>query len=257
MACPSFLEELTKALLESADVSAQIRVIPPPPLAVPATLHASLMTRLDRLGSAVKEVAQMGAAIGREFSYDPLAAVARRTEAELREALGRLVDARLVFQRGAPPHATFLFKHALVQDAANSTLLRSTRQRLHASIAEALVSKFPETTENQPELLAQHYAEAGLVESSVVFWDKAGRRSAARSAMAEAAAQFQKSLVQLEILQETPDRHQQELEIRTSLCAVLQAAKGYASSENRPSLRPCARVMGAAGFSLGVPSCSL
>ena len=145
---PLFVEEMTKAVLEARasgddDGSTTATVVPATALAVPATLHASLMSRLDPLGSAAKEIAQMGAAIGREFSYDLLAAVARRTEAELREALGRLVDAGLVFRRGVPPQATFLFKHALVQDAANSTLLRSVRQRLHASIAETLMTKFP------------------------------------------------------------------------------------------------------------------
>jgi len=144
---PLFVEEMTKVLEARASGdnhgSTTATVVPATALAVPATLHASLMSRLDPLGSAAKEIAQMGAAIGREFSYDLLAAVARRTEAELREALGRLVDAGLVFRRGVPPQATFLFKHALVQDAANSTLLRSVRQRLHASIAETLMTKFP------------------------------------------------------------------------------------------------------------------
>ena len=136
-----------------------------------------------------------------------------------------------MFRRGVPPQATFLFKHALVQDAANSTLLRSVRQRLHASIAETLLTKFPETAENQPELLAQRYAEAGLVEKSVTYWAKAGHRSAARSAVAEAAAQFQKGLDQLALLPDKPERHRQELEFRSALGSVLMVVKGYAAPE--------------------------
>ena len=234
---PLFLEELTKALLESGNAGAQIRAIPlasltaPATLTVPATLHASLMARLDRLGSAAKEIAQIGAAIGREFSYDLLAAVARRTEAGLREALGRLVDAGLVFQRGVLPQSTFLFKHALVQEAAHSTLLRGSRRQLHAYIAEALETHFPELMESQPEVLARHYEEAGLVEKSIVSWGRAGQGSVARSAMAEAAAQFQKALNQLRLLPDTPERQRRELELLSSLGAVMRAAKGQGAPE--------------------------
>ena len=228
---PLFLEELTKALLETDDAGARIRAVPPASAAVPATLHASLMARLDRLGSAAKEIAQIGAAIGREFSYDLLTAVAQQTEAGLREALGRLVDAGLVFQRGVLPECTFLFKHALVQDAAISTLLRRRRRELHARIAEALETHFPELSDSQPEVFAQHYAEAGLVEKSVAWWEKAGRRSTAHSAMVEAAAQFQKALDQLALLADGSQRQRRELELLSSLCAVLQAVKGYASPE--------------------------
>jgi hypothetical protein len=225
---PLFLEELTKALLESVSAGAQI---PSASLAVPATLHASLMARLDRLGSAAKEIAQIGAAIGREFTYELLAAVAQRTEAELRGALGRLVDAGLVFQRGIPPEATFLFKHALVQDAANSALLRKSRLELHARIAEAIETHSTELIESQPELLAQHYAAAALVEKSVAFWSKAGRRSAARSAMAEAASQYQKGLEQLALLPDTPERQRHELELRSGLGTVLMTVKGFGAPE--------------------------
>ena len=140
----------------------------------------------------------------------------------------RLVDAGLVFQRGAPPAAEYLFKHALVQDAAYGTLLRGPRQQLHARIAGALEAHFPELMESQPELFAQHYAEAGLVEKSVACWGKAGHRSAARSAMAEAAAQLQKGLDQLELLPDELERQRQELEIRSALGAVFQALKGLA-----------------------------
>jgi predicted ATPase len=194
-------------------------------------LHASLLARLDRLGPTAKEIAQIGAAIGREFSYELLAAVARRGEAELQDALRRLVDAGLVFQRGVPPDAVFLFKHALVQDAAYSTLLRGLRRGLHGQIAQALETDPTETAENQPELLAQHYAEAGLVKKSVEYWSKAGRRSAARSAIMEAAAQFQKGLDQLALLPDDLERQHRELEFWSALGAILFALKGFAAPE--------------------------
>src|SRR5207237_9383182 len=146
-----------------------------PPFAIPTTLQDSLMARLDRLAS-VRHVAQTGAAIGREFPYALLRAVSRLAEDELEAALGRLVASELVFQRGTPPEAVYSFKHALVQDAVHGSLLRSARQQLHAQIAEALETHFPEEMENQPELFAQHYSEAGLIERAVAYWGKAGRR---------------------------------------------------------------------------------
>ena len=206
-----------------------------PPFAIPTSLHDSLMARLDRLAS-VRLVAQIGAAIGREFSYALLRAVSRLPEDELQAALARLVASELVFQRGTPPDAVYSFKHALVQDAAHGSLLRSTRQQLHAQIAEALEAHSPELMDSQPELFAQHYAEAGLVEKSVAYWGKAGHRSAARSAMAEAAAQFQKGLEQLALLPDTPERRRYELEIRSSLGAVLLVVKGYAAHETGHAL---------------------
>jgi len=217
---PLFIEELTKSVLESGVPAVQI----------PTTLHDSLMARLDRL-SSVRRVAQIGAAIGREFPYPLVRAVSSVPENELRSALGRLVASELVFQRGTPPEAVYSFKHALVQDAAHSSLLRSTRQQLHAQIAEELEAHSPEITENQPELLAQHYTEAGLVEKSANYWGKAGRRSAARSAMAEAAVQFRKGLEQLMLLPDNSERRLQELEFSSALGAVLQAVKGYAAPE--------------------------
>ena len=155
---PLFVEEMTKAVLEAegeGEARRTAAAVPSPALAVPASLHASLMARLDRLGPA-KELAQIGAAIGREFRHALLAAVARKPEAELGSALDRLIAAGLLFRQGAPPHATYLFKHALVQDAAYGTLLREPRRALHARIAEALESQFAEIAENQPELLARH-----------------------------------------------------------------------------------------------------
>lgn len=188
------------------------------------------MARLDRL-APVKEVAQIGAAIGREFSYELLAAVACRSDAELRSALDQLTEAGLVLRRGTPPHATFMFKHALVQDAAHSSLLRRKRQELHVRIGEALEEQFAETTETQPEILAHHYTEAGEIHKSVVYWSKAGRRAMARSAMVEAAAQLQKGLDQLALLPEDGDRHRQELELTSILGTVMQAVKGTGAPE--------------------------
>jgi len=227
---PLFLEELTKAVLESANPGAQITATPPRSLAVPATLHASLMARLDRLGLAAKEVAQVGAAIGREFAYDVLAVTARRSDAELQAAVARLVDAGLVFQRGQPPQATFVFKHALVRDAAHSTLLRGAQQRLHAWIADALETHSPEMTDSQPELFAQHYAEAGLNEKAVDYWVRAGKRSVSRSAMREAETQFEKALARVLLLPETHERALKELELQSSLGSVRLAISGFTAS---------------------------
>jgi class 3 adenylate cyclase/tetratricopeptide (TPR) repeat protein len=231
---PLFIEELTRSVLESgllreeADRYVLDRALPP--FAIPATLHDSLLARLDRLAS-VRRVAQIGAAIGRQFSYELLRAVCRLPDNDLQAALARLVTSELVFQRGTPPDAVYAFKHALVQDAAHGSLLRATRQQLHAQIAEALETHFPEILESQPERLGQHYAEAGLVEKSVVYWGKAGHSSAARSALVEAAAQFHKGLDQLALLPDTPQRRRQELELRSGLGSALIVVKGFAASE--------------------------
>ena len=167
-----------------------------------------------------------------------------------------------MFQRGAPPDAVYTFKHALVQDAAHGSLLRGSRQQLHAQIADALETHFPELMDSQPELFAQHYAEAGLVEKSVAYWGQAGRRSAARSAMAEAAAQLQKGLDQLALLPETPERQHQELEFWSALGAALRFVKGQATPEMGHALCPRTRAVGAARvlprssftFPMGSPS---
>ena len=231
---PLFVEELTKSVLESGllreEADRYVLDSALQPFAIPTSLHDSLMARLDRLAS-VRQVAQIGAAIGREFSYALLRIVSRLSESELETALARLVASELVFQRGAPPDAVYIFKHALVQDAAHGSLLRSSRQQLHARICDALETNFPELMDSQPELLAQHCAEAGLVDKSVAYWGKAGRRSAARSAMAEAAAQLFKGLDQLALLPDAPERQRQELEFWTALGAVLFAVKGQAAPE--------------------------
>jgi class 3 adenylate cyclase/predicted ATPase len=240
---PLFVEELTKSVLESGllreETDRYVLAGALPPFAIPTTLHASLLARLDRLTS-VRLVAQIGSAIGREFSYSLLRAVSRLPENELQTALARLIASELVFQRGAPPEAVYTFKHSLVQDAAHGSLLRSSRQQLHAQIAEALEAHSPEIMDTQPELFAQHYVEARLVEKSVACWGKAGRRSAARSAMAEAAAQFQKGLDQLALLPDTPERQKQELEFYSALGAALGIVKGYAALETGKAYA-CAR----------------
>src|SRR5439155_4244085 len=177
---PLFIEELTKTVLESGllrEADGHFELTGPlPSFAIPSTLHASLLARLDRL-AAVKDVAQIGAVIGREFSYPLIAAAAALSEKTLNAALTQLVDAELIFQRGIPPDATYQFKHALVQDASYASLVRSRRQQLHGQIARALEERFPETVTTQPEVLAHHFTEGGLVESGIDYWLKAGRRA--------------------------------------------------------------------------------
>jgi class 3 adenylate cyclase/predicted ATPase len=215
---PLFVEEMTKAVLEAGSEEEAQRTaatVPSKALAVPATLHASLMARLDRLGAA-REVAQIGAAIGRQFSHALLGAVVSRPEADLGSALDRLIAAGLLFRQGAPPHATYLFKHALVQDAAYGTLLREPRRTLHARIAETLESQFAEIVESQPELLARHYTEAGLIEKAVSFWGTAGQRSLARSALLEGAEQLKRALNQITTLPTTPDLRREEIKLHVA-----------------------------------------
>jgi predicted ATPase len=207
-------------------------VVPSPALAVPASLHAPLMARLDRLGPA-KEVAQVGAAIGREFSHMLLATVVRKPEAELNSALDRLIAAGLLFRQGAPPHATYLFKHALVQDAAYGTLLREPRRALHARIAEALESQFTDITESQPELLARHCTEAGQIEKAVGLWGKAGQRSQQRSALIEAVEQFKRALDQIATLPSTPALRRMQIDLQVALISPLVHVKGWAAPESK------------------------
>jgi predicted ATPase len=201
-------------------------------VAVPSSLHASLMARLDRLGSA-KQVAQIGGVIGREFPHALIAVVARKGEPELRSALDRLIDAGLLFRQGVPPHATYLFKHGLVQDAAYGTLLREPRRSLHARIAEALESQFPEIAESQPELLARHYTEAGLIEKAAGLWGKAGQRSLERSALVEAAEQFARALTQIEALPGTPALRREQIKLQVALITPLMYVKGPTAPETK------------------------
>ena len=232
---PLFAEELTKAVLEAeAQAGGGKTALANAPLAalsVPASLHTSLMARLDRLGTAAKETAQIGAVIGREFLHPLLVEVSEKSEADLGSALAKLMEAGLVFRRGTPPSATYLFKHALVRDAAYGSLLRPQRQLLHNRVVSVIEGQFPEVVVAQPELLAQHCAEAGLVERAIGYWLKAGQQAMARSAMVEAIAQLTKGL---ELVSRLPvDRHsrQFELDLRTTLGTALTAAKGYAASE--------------------------
>jgi class 3 adenylate cyclase/DNA-binding transcriptional ArsR family regulator len=239
---PLFVEELTKAVLEAGpQAPAALSAMPHPALSVPATLHASLMARLDWLGLVAREVAQAGAAIGREFSYELLASVIDLPEPQLREALDRLTNAGLVFARGLPPEAGYLFKHALVQDAAYGSLLRSRRQDLHRRIAARLEERFPEIVAAQPALLAQHCQEADLADQAVSYWLKAGQQALARSAMTEAVAQLHRGL---DVLAGLPDglwHQQQELELQTALVSALTATAGWSGGGSGRDPRSGAR----------------
>jgi predicted ATPase len=226
---------MTKAVLEAGSEEAAQRTaatVPSAALAVPASLHASLMARLDRLGPA-KEVAQIGAAIGREFSHSLLAAVVRKPETDINSALDRLVAAGLLFRQGVAPRASYLFKHALVQDAAYGTLLREPRRTLHARIAETLENQFAEIAENQPELLARHCTEAGLTEKAAGLWGKAGQRSLQRSARIEAAEQLTRALGQIATLPGTPGLRREEINLQVALITPLIHVKGYAAPETK------------------------
>ncbi len=251
---PLFVEEMTKAVLEAEGDSEARRAaaaVPSPALAVPASLHASLMARLDRLGPA-KELAQIGAAIGREFSHALLAAVVRKPETELGSALDRLIQSGLLFRHGVPPHATYLFKHALVQDAAYGTLLREPRRALHARIAETIESQFAEIAENQPELLARHCTEAGLIEKAVGLWGKAGRQSVERSALVEAVEQFTRALVQIATLPGTPALRREQIKLQVALINPLFHVKGYAAPETKAAVQQ-ARLLIEQAEALGEP----
>ncbi len=203
---------------------------PLPPLAIPATLHDALMARLDRL-APVREVAQVAATLGREFSYELLQGVSPLDETSLQQALAKLVEAELVYQRGVPPQARYIFKHALIQDAAYQSLLKSKRQQYHNLIAQVLEGQFPETRETQPELLAHHYTEAGLSAQAIPYWQRAGQRAVQRSANVEAITHLTKGLELLKTLPDTPERTQQELSLQTTVGPAWMAIKGYAAPE--------------------------
>ncbi len=217
---PLFVEELTKTVLESGLLQEREDRYelsgPLPPLAIPATLHDALMARLDRL-AAVKVVAQLGAAIGRTFTYDLMQAVAQLDAATLQGALALLVETEVVAQRGLPPQATYTFKHALVQDAAYQSLLRSTRQQYHQQIAQVLEARFPDIHETQPELLAHHYTEAGLSAQAIPYWQRAGQRAMERSGYRVAVACFEQALVALRHLPERRDTLEQAIDLRLAM----------------------------------------
>jgi class 3 adenylate cyclase len=230
---PLFVEEMTKAVLEAeseGDARRTAAGVPSPALAVPASLHASLMARLDRLGAA-KEVAQIGAVIGREFSHVLLASVAGDTEADLKAALDQLIQAGLLFRQGMPPHATYVFKHALVQDAAYGTLLREPRRALHVRIAEALESQFAEVAENQPELLAHHYSRAGKFEKACQFWLLVADRSVKRLAFVESVNALNFALRDAERIADPAARASLKLDAQLRLGRSLVFQKGPQSNE--------------------------
>jgi class 3 adenylate cyclase len=224
---PLFIEEMTKAVLEAESEEEARRTttaIPPSRIEIPATLHASLMARLDRLGPS-KELAQIGATIGREFSHRLLAALVPKSETELRSALDRLIATGLLLRRGVPPDATYFFKHALVQDAAYSTLLREPRRVLHARIAEAFETRFVEIVENQPEVLARHYTEAGLIEKAMLLRGEAGQRSLERSALIEAAEQLKRALAQIAEMPSNANLRRERIRLQVALITPWSMSK--------------------------------
>jgi TOMM system kinase/cyclase fusion protein len=231
---PLFVEELTKMVLESGLLQEREEryelTEPLPPLAIPATLHDSLMARLDRLAT-VKGLAQLAATLGREFSYELLQAVSSWDEETVQQGLHQLVEAEFLYQRGVPPHATYVFKHALIQEAAYQSLLRSTRQQYHQRIAQAVVELFSEVAETQPELLAHHYTEAGLIPQAIPYWQRAGERALQRSAHVEAIAHLTRGLEILNTLPDTAERTQHELALQTTLGPALLSLKGWAAPE--------------------------
>jgi len=231
---PLFVEELTKMVLESGllrEAGGQYKLSGPlSSLAIPTTLHDSLMARLDRLAEA-KAVAQLGATIGRQFAYELLRAVSLLDERGLWRSLAQLVEAELLYQRGMPPQATYTFKHALIQEAAYQSLLKSTRQQYHQRLAQALAERFPDTAQTQPELLAHHATEAGLSRQAIDYWYQAGQRAIERSANAEAIGHLTKGLELLQTLPDTPERAQRELDLQVALGPALMATKGLAAPE--------------------------
>ena len=237
---PLFVEELTKAVLESGllreDEDRFVLSRPLPPLAIPATLRDSLLARLDRLGSA-KELAQIGSVVGREFGFEIVSALSSLSEAACGEGLRELLASQLVHQRGMAPRPTYIFKHALVQEAAYGTILISRRQQLHAECAHVLEERFPEYPNEKPEVLAHHYTEAGLIERAVDLWLAAGQRAVERSANLEAIGHLTKGLALLQTQPAGQDRDRRELQLQNRLGPPLMACRGYAASETGEAFR--------------------
>jgi predicted ATPase len=231
---PLFVEELTKMALESGllqEREGRYELTGPlPPLAIPTTLHDSLMARLDRLAT-VKALAQLGATLGREFAYELLQAVSLWDDDTLHRGLQQLVAAEFLYQQGLPPQATYRFKHALIQETAYQSLLRSTRQMYHQRIAQVLEARFPELCETQPELLAHHYTEAGLMARALPLWQQAGQRALQRSANLEGIEHLTKGLAVLATRPDTADRLQHELDLHVTLGPAFIATRGYTSPE--------------------------
>jgi predicted ATPase len=231
---PLYVEELTKMLLASdllrEDVEQYVLTGLLLSMAIPDTLQDSLMARLDQMKTA-KEVAQLGAVLGREFAYEMLQALSSQDDETVQTGLAQLVEAELLYQRGRPPRARYVFKHALIQDAAYASLLRSTRQRVHQQIAQLFETRCPEVVEAQPEVVAHHYTEAACPEQAIGYWQQAGQQAARRAANQEAVRHLSTGLELLATLLETPERIQQELDLRVALASVLTATNGYASPE--------------------------
>jgi class 3 adenylate cyclase/tetratricopeptide (TPR) repeat protein/ABC-type transport system involved in cytochrome c biogenesis ATPase subunit len=231
---PLFVEELTKTVLEAGilveDAEGYRLEGPLPPLAIPETLQDSLMARLDRL-APVREIAQIGAAIGREFSYPLMRALVGGDETALKHGLGELEQAGLVFRRGEPPEAVYSFKHALVRDAAYESLLKSRRQQLHGQIGRTLEKKFPDILSSQPEIVAHHFMEAGLVEPAIDYWLKAGHLALSRSANAEAAKHLGQGIELTQSQSPSAERDRKELDFYLALGPAMAATEGYATPE--------------------------
>jgi class 3 adenylate cyclase/tetratricopeptide (TPR) repeat protein len=231
---PLFVEELTKTVLEAGLLVKQADGYrlngPLPPLAIPETLQDSLMARLDRLHS-VREIAQVGAAIGREFSYSLIRAVVARDETTLKHALTELEQAELVYRQGEPPEAVYSFKHALVRDAAYESLLKSRRHQLHGKIARTLEERFPDVVAGEPEILARHFTEAGIIDLATNYWLKAGNRALSRSANAEAVKHLKRGIELTQELAQSPERVRKELDFYLALGPAMAATEGDAAHE--------------------------
>jgi class 3 adenylate cyclase len=252
---PLFVEELTKTVLESGllrDAGDHYELSGPlPPLAIPATLHDSLMARLDRL-TPVKEVAQIGAVIGREFSHDLLAAVSPLSAADLGFALDQLVASELVFRKASAPAASYSFKHALVQDTAYQSLLKTKRQELHGRIAHVLERDFPQTAETEPEILAHHFAEGRLAEAAIDYWCRAGRRAVERSSSKEAIAHLEQGIALLDTLPAAPEKVGMEIALRTLLGIALSQTEGASSPNVHQTYTRLRELCGQADDNLGL-----
>ena len=236
---PLFVEELTRAVSERDGDGANREI--------PATLHDSLMARLDRLGGAAKEVAQVAAVVGREFSYELLHAIHPAAEVDLQSALAKLADAELVYARGIAPDATYTFKHALIQDAAYEALLKTRRRELHRKVAQTLTEKFAEIAEAHPEVLARHWTEGAEIELAIAAWTKAGKAAEARNAFKEAVEGYQQALTLLSLQPESPERDLRELQFRQSFVAMLQITRGWAALETIEAVKRAAMLAETSG----------
>ena len=242
---PLFIEELTKTVVESGIVTetaaGYVATGQAAPFAIPTSLHASLLARLDRL-APTRELAQIGAALGRSFSHQLISAVVTMPQRQVDDALVQLVRAELIFQHGTPPDAEYSFKHALVQDAAYSTLLRGRRQQLHGLIRATLEREFSEIIQTHPEVIARHCTEANLVEKAVGYWLKAGQLALSRMALPEAIAHLDVGLAMVRKLGQSPQRDRLELQVRSALGTAWWARKGWMAEEIVDALKPALKI---------------